>query len=384
MSVERRNYKQEYFKGCLVGGGIGDALGYAVEFISYRAIISKYGAGGIRAYDLSHGGKALISDDTQMTLFTANGILNCDTVGRLRGERLSPIQFIHAAYKDWLYTQGCAAGAKKEGVTWLVDVPDLNHPRAPGNTCLSALFSDKERSVANPINTSKGCGSIMRIAPVGLVYGLIDRHLLLNVAMEVGAITHGNPMSHLTCALGADIIARIIYDTDRATGKPYDSIKNAACDALYDLDEYLKSVGDASLNAPKKEFFALMKKALELTENGAPDVDNIGKLGEGWIAEEALAIALYCACKYQSAPIEGIIAAVNHDGDSDSTGAITGNILGAFCGYNAFPREFVDDLELADVIEEIAVDLATGCSAPVDGEIKDERWRNKYAVAGGK
>ena len=62
------------FKGCLLGGAAGDALGYAVEFLDEPGIVKKYGKNGITSYDLSDG-KALISDDTQMTLFTANGML---------------------------------------------------------------------------------------------------------------------------------------------------------------------------------------------------------------------------------------------------------------------------------------------------------------------
>ena len=49
--------------------------------------------------------------------------------------------------------------------------------------------------------------------------------------------------------------------------------------------------------------------------------------------------------------------AVNHDGDSDSTGAITGNILGAAYGVKAIPNEWLEPLELKSVIIELAEDL---------------------------
>ncbi|MBP3633765.1 MAG: ADP-ribosylglycohydrolase family protein [Oscillospiraceae bacterium] len=63
-------------KGSLIGGAVGDALGYAVEFSPLSAIREKYGPEGITQYELDpESGKALISDDTQMTLFTANGLL---------------------------------------------------------------------------------------------------------------------------------------------------------------------------------------------------------------------------------------------------------------------------------------------------------------------
>ena len=65
---------QDKFRGCLIGGAIGDALGYAVEFLQISRIRQKYGDNGITSYELKNG-IAEISDDTQMTLFTANGLL---------------------------------------------------------------------------------------------------------------------------------------------------------------------------------------------------------------------------------------------------------------------------------------------------------------------
>lgn len=69
-----------------------------------------------------------------------------------------------------------------------------------------------------------------------------------------------------------------------------------------------------------------------------------------------LAIAIYCSLRYKDDFSSGIIAAVNHDGDSDSTGAITGNILGALVGYDAIEEKWKQNLELADIILEMADD----------------------------
>lgn len=72
------------FRGCLIGGAVGDALGYAVEFLPASAIFKKYGENGITEYEL-HREVAEISDDTQMTLFTATGLLIGTTRGMTRG-----------------------------------------------------------------------------------------------------------------------------------------------------------------------------------------------------------------------------------------------------------------------------------------------------------
>lgn len=131
-------------RGCLFGGAVGDALGYTVEFMEEDAIFKKYGKNGITEYDLDPlTGKALISDDTQMTLFTANGLIVGDTRGCMRGVQGWPRGYVAAAYQDWLYTQtGSFNDRAQRGYnqrSWLCDVPELYNRRAPGNTCLSAL-----------------------------------------------------------------------------------------------------------------------------------------------------------------------------------------------------------------------------------------------------
>ncbi|MCQ2540636.1 MAG: ADP-ribosylglycohydrolase family protein, partial [Acetatifactor sp.] len=120
--------------------------------------------------------------------------------------------------------------------------------------------------------------------------------------------------------------------------------------------------------------------AIELSENDADDLENIHKLGEGWVAEEAMAIAIYCALKYENDFSKGIIVAANHNGDSDSTAAICGNILGAICGYQAIEaqKKWTECLELRDVIIELANDLYRGCPMMAGSIEEDETWLRKY------
>ena len=79
-------------------------------------------------------------------------------------------------------------------------------------------------------------------------------------------------------------------------------------------------------------------------------------LGEGWVAEEALSISHYCALTAETLE-EGVLMAVNITGDSDSTGAMTGNLLGALHGASAIPQRWLDGLELREVIATVASDL---------------------------
>ncbi len=110
-----------------------------------------------------------------------------------------------------------------------------------------------------------------------------------------------------------------------------------------------------------KHFTELILKAVACSEIQLNDVETIEwKLGGGWVAEEAAAIAIYCTLKYFDNFEEAMIAAVNHSGDSDSTGAVTGNILGAAIGYEAIPQFYKDDLEMHDLILHMADDLYLG------------------------
>jgi hypothetical protein len=117
---------------------------------------------------------------------------------------------------------------------------------------------------------------------------------------------------------------------------------------------------------------AAIAGALTLTREGAPCAEKIESLGGGWVAEEALAIGIYCALVADDFD-QGVRLAVNHSGDSDSTGALTGNMLGALHGKAAIAQSWLDDLELRDVIEEVGRDLAQLRAGRVD-----DRMSSRY------
>ena len=345
---------QDRIRGSLVGGAIGDALGYPVEFIySFEGIQARYGERGITRLDTTQHwlsedeqvGKAVVSDDTQMTLFTANGLLNAKrkNIGLKSG--------ICSAYIEWYLTQvGKWSNRYKD--CWIARLPELNKRRAPGNTCISslwAIYSGRE-----PINNSKGCGGVMRIAPIPL-YAAVDGRMTIEdadqLAAEASEITHQHPLGFIPAALASHIIYRLALD----------EASTAQSLQLY-IHEGMKAI--ANIYPQHSSDVAYMGElcdiAITFADNDKPDVENVETIGGGWTAEETLAIALYCALKYFDNFEEAMIAAVNHGGDSDSTGAVTGNILGAALGYEAIPQFFKDDVELHDVILHIADDLYRG------------------------
>ena len=363
-------------RGCLLGGAAGDALGYPVEFLWIDDIRKHYGPGGIQSYDFdSHTGKALISDDTQMTLFTAEGILSGLTQNRLNGTAIPLRKYVESAYADWLSTQRLDAqppqsGGPRHG-SRLLQYPELYSRRAPGNTCLSALAERPKRSVtdfiAAPLNNSKGCGGVMRVAPTAMLHSEDIRAISMEGA-QIAAITHSHPLGYLPAAMLTDLLNRIVY-------------RNAEAQSFLDLVRQSQhAIAEQFDGTPKTEtLLACIDRAVQLAqEPQADDLTNIAALGGGWVAEETLAIAVYCSLRHADDFSAALTAAVNHDGDSDSTGAVTGNILGAWLGFEAIESRWKNGLELYDVLMELADDLCTAQQLPPDTPLPPE-WIEKYA-----
>lgn len=349
---------KDKIRGSLIGGAVGDALGYTIEFLGEYEIFKRYGNSGIREYNLdSVSGKALISDDTQMTLFTVEGIINWCSGNE--SHRLEKLRFYeNRAYQDWLTTQEVlfeglcydmknALGTIPKG---LMNVSELYSRRAPGITCISALEKRKIQDRTNgnfiedKVNNSKGCGSVMRAAPIGFLNGH-DIQEIDKESAEIAAITHCHSLGYMSAAVLAHVIHRIIYNDNQMTLKEIVEDARDTIAKIFKNDEH------------NYELINIINDAIELSENNDGDLNNIHRLGEGWVAEEALAIALYCSLRYHYDFSQCIIKAVNHKGDSDSTGAIAGNIIGAWVGYNEIDSKWKDNLELEEVIVELADNL---------------------------
>jgi ADP-ribosylglycohydrolase len=333
-------------RGCLIGGAIGDALGWPVEFMRLDEIKRKFGPQGITNLVKGRSNLVEITDDTQMTIFTAEGILRAENRGRNKGI-VHIASVIHRSYLRWLDTQGVGSDVEKDG--WIYPIEGLHTRRAPGNTCLDALMSGKMGSMEEHINNSKGCGGVMRTAPIGLVY---KKEEAFRLGCESAAITHGHPSGYLSAGALSFIIAAIFEGVD---------LETAVEQSLEELKVYPSS----------EECSELILKAITLVNSDTPDLQAIESLGEGWVGEEALAISIYCALKYQTDFEKAVITAVNHNGDSDSTGAITGNIVGAYLGIDAIPQNWVNQVELSTELTQLADDLVTTYD-------NSEEWHLKY------
>ena len=343
--------------GCMVGGAVGDALGYAVEFSSYGSIVKQYGEKGITRYALDRHGLAQISDDTQMSLFTAAGILLGMTRGYMRGIMGRIDTYCRFTYLDWLHTQEWTSRHEDARVdSWLMDVPELYSRRAPGNTCLSALHSIEEGK--EPRNNSCGCGGVMRTAPLALLnqlhgYSDGDKLYCNMCAAEAARITHKHPLGFIPSAILNDILMQILEDSGRRRIEEYVEEALLRLHEIVSQEDEGKKYGELWPDEIRKQK-RLLKKALDLAATDIEDYYAIESIGGGWTGHEALAIAIYSAAKHRDSFEDAVVSCVNHSGDSDSTGAICGNIMGCLLGRNAIHAYYTEKLELLGVIEEMA------------------------------
>lgn len=291
---------------CLLGGAVGDGFGFSVEFDRLPSIRSRYGPRGIREPELRDG-LLPVSDDTQMTLFTLEGLARAATLDSIR-----------EAYLDWLGTQDGSLKRRRAGQ--LARQPVMNVQRGPGSTCLSALAAGGRGSIEQPINNSKGCGGVMRVAPIGLMTAL-EPAQAFRFAAGAAALTHGHPGGYLSAGALAGIIRLLLEGWD---------LRDAAREAAALLRAW----------PGHEETLALLERSL-----GA--VKDVRELGEGWVGDEALAIAVYAALAGRDFP-ETLALAANHDGDSDSTAAIAGQIRGAWRGLDGIPHAWITVLDVLE------------------------------------
>lgn len=311
---------KERFLGCLIGVAAGDALGFPVERLTVEQIHQIYG-GDIQYYDYNFcvydqkNKVAIISDDTQMTLLNAFG-------GRPEIAKLIWYNLINNIDEsDYMKSPDYC----EERQNPLYSQTFIQHRRGPGQSTMLALKNNL------PVN-SKGCGAVMRISPYAFRGTWIQD--TSNVAKKEAQSIHAHYLGWKPAVVLVRILFRIIEDKL----------------SLREICELSVNEIDIKENADAIYLKELLNKAIEYSKTIENDKIAIKLLGQGFTGDEALAIAIYCALKYQNDFSEALRAAVNHNGDSDSTGSIVGAILGTLIGYTAIPNEWKDRLEPHDFI----------------------------------
>lgn len=325
--------------GCLLGGALGDAFGYAIEFDHWDVICRQHGPRGLREPVLQRG-QLVVSDDTQMTLFTLEALAVAlpNQLPPLFNETLMrPFQAAcRRAYLRWGSTQGIAPslqGANAADQASLHLSPAMRQRRAPGNTCLSAVRAGANGTTMKPINQSKGCGAVMRTAPIGLIDG-VSPELAMALGDAAGALTHGHVDGWLPGGALSAMVCLI------AQGQ---AVRPAADHTLRLLAKHPHAQHHGVVLSGTAQ---LLKTALRLMDEGTPDRSEIfRRLGEGWTGDEALAIGVYAACATDNFK-DAVRLAANHSGDSDSTASIAGQLCGARHGIMALPHVWIRRLDV--------------------------------------
>jgi ADP-ribosylglycohydrolase len=302
----------EKARGMMLGLAIGDALGSPVEFITLTQIKERFGPAGITGYVR---GKGMFTDDTQMSIAVAEALIE---EGKSGLDELMMV--VTRKFVEWLdspdnfRTPGIntklACGRLKEGVSW----------RDSGD------------------RKSKGCGSVMRTAPVGFFYRQ-DEARLRERAHAIGIATHANPTADAAC-LGTAYAAKLAVD-----GTP----PGEWLPKLRGFTKGLSEECDAALGR--------VESALSMADEEAA-VALIGNGHAGWTADEVLGIALYGVLRHPDDFSACVLRSINNSGDSDSIGCVAGALQGARLGAAAIPAGWVEGIERRQDLERLAERLS--------------------------
>lgn len=351
--------KELAVRGCLLGLAVGDAMGYPIDKKSWTEICEAYGPNGLLGYDLVNG-CADITSYTQLTAFVCNGLL----LGTTRGHMDKLSKYIALSLREWAKSQQFRTSAEKT-FCWLAQVPELRRRHCMDTRMLDALSRESLGTPEKPVFRSDTPGAITAAIAVGLLYDpeRMQYSQAGTLGAEAVAFTHGEPETFLSGAVLAYIIANIL----REQGKPLvQQILQAVETVREQFGEIYPQAADVA---------ALVNKAVAFSKDGELTPLAAMTLLGCTTAAECLAGAVYASVIHPANFDEGMIAAVNHSGRSAAVGAITGAILGARLGAEALPEFYLESLEPAAILEELAADIAQGRQLM---RIFDDDWDQKY------
>ena len=361
--------KQEFFRGCLLGMAVGDAMGYTVDSRSLEEICRDYGPNGLLGYDLVNG-YADVTSYTQLAAFTANALLVYVTRSRTQGKSIPPVRYIGAAIKEWSRSQHYCQ--PERNFCWLSDVPEMKRRHCLDNRMLDILSKGNLGTPEEPVSNYSHGGALTEAIPIALLADdLYLSDLYRNrLAAEAVAMTHGDPEAFLCGAALTHGLSLLLHRPEMR------------------VDELLRNTMDAIQLQFGKEYWQTgklwellqMAQVLAASEQVAP-MDAMERLGCRSSAE-ILAGALY-ACLTSHGDFDGaMITAVNHSGRSAAVGALTGAILGARMGVETLPEFYLECLEPAEILMELADDMHQGCPMEKDDLFYDTDWDRKYIHGG--
>ncbi|MEV0092593.1 ADP-ribosylglycohydrolase family protein [Streptomyces sp. NPDC050738] len=334
--AEQQDFRSRV-RGCLIGGAVGDALGAPLAALDADAIREAHGAEGPADLLPAYGRRGAVTSVTQQTLFTVDGLIRAQ-VRRDTGAWHPPTD-VHRAHLRWAATQsdwGPDERRKDDG--WLAREEWLYARRDPSRVCLIGLGDETMGTLDTPKNpAARDAAALARSAPFGLLVGW-DPGLVFQLAVECATQTHGHPTGYLSAGAYAVIVHALA--------------RSETLDAA--VQRALAQLAARPGHQPVTE---ALQHALGAVRQGMPNQERVASLGDAEVAEEALAIGVYCALVGEDVR-HGLGLAVNHGGPSAATGAICGSLLGALHGETALPPAWLSELEGRATILELADDFA--------------------------
>ena len=360
--------KQAIFRSALLGLAVGDAMGYTVDRRTLEEIQADYGPGGLLGYDLVNG-YADVTSYTQLAAFAANGLLLGLTRWKTQGRRTALSGYIGLAFREWSRSQQFCE--PERNFCWLSTVPELKRRRCMDTRLLDAL-NRGVGSMEHPIYRSDSPSNLTAVVPVALLSKLLDlsREEIVSLGAETVALTHGNPeaflsgavLTHLLCLFLEEPempVPDAIHQTRDAVGLQFGREYSQAA-YIWELLQYAETLASSDKFSPMEAMERLRCRT----------------------APEVLSGALYACMTCREDFDTALITAVNHSGRSAAVGAVTGAIMSIRSGSGALPEFYLECLEPAELLMELADDLAQSSSFDASGGLFDDDWDRKYLHGG--
>lgn len=346
-------------KGCLLGMAVGDAMGYPVDKKSWSEICEDYGPNGLLGYDLANG-TAEITSYTQIAAFVGNSLL----MGVVRGDPEKYVKYLALGMREWARGQQ-VRGESEKTFCWLSQMPEMRRRMCMDTRMLDALSRETLGTPESPVLRSTSPCALTAAVAAGLLYDpeRMDLKQVGRLGAEAVAFTHGDPETFLSGAVLAYTITGLLQRPERTMPQQF----------LTAAEIVQAQFGESYPQTQK--ITALLQKAVELSKDADISPLVAMSLLECTTAAECLAGAAYASIIHSGNFDEGMIAAVNHSGRSAAVGALTGAFLGAKLGYETLPEFYLESLEQAGILEELALDLAQGRQML---RIFDDNWDQKY------
>ena len=362
--------KRSTYRGCLLGLAVGDAMGYTVDNRSWQEIQEDYGPHGLLGYDLVNG-YADVTSYTQLAAFTCNGLLLGLTRGQMLGKMAPFVKYIGLSSREWAASQR-PWGRPDKTFCWLLHQSALCRRHCMDTRMLDTLGRNKIGTPEDPLNNFPTPGSITSAVGVGLFFDhdRMDQQEIDLLGAEAVALPHGRPTAFLTGAVVSHIISR-------ALRHPETRLKALFTEAVEAMkDQFGHQYSQAF------EIGNLVRHAITYAESDNLNQAEVMERLRCENAAQVLAGAVYACLASRGDFASAMIIAVNHSGRSAAVGALVGAILGTRLGEEALPEFYIECLEPAQTLRELADDLFHGCPMEMGNKLFDLDWDYKYLHGG--